>query len=145
MVRLQDFIIIVMVFTMVMTGMYLFLFNFTNTDVVDYDMTINKSFSKFYDKLNESYKNSSILARDLETKTEGQEGALTGVSTLIFIPGYISEALGMMFRSLSLTTSVVTETGKVLGIPEWFWGGIITILIIVLVFLVISAIRGYKI
>lgn len=106
-----------------------------------YGVEIDSQYLETYGIMNETLNDTQTLSASLETKA--QSGAdVSNEKVDISAPRAAYEAAVIFLSSPTIAIKLVNAMLSQYGIPVWFIGGIITIILITVVFIVLAYIRG---
>jgi hypothetical protein len=132
---LRAFIIGFLIAGMLFAGMSIFMGDIAN----NYGVTIDGNMTKSYNSLGMSLNQSTSTVYSMQNKTEGGEGITSNPSNELVsisptIWGVIKTPFEMLTNFVSASKAIVTT----MGIPTWFYYGLIAIISITLTLIVLS-------
>lgn len=134
---LRDVIIAFLLFGTVTTGLVIFMVGVYE----NYGVTIEPQFESVYNTINNTVATNTEYSRNITDKIETSEG----MTTTETFTGAIFQAIKLPFQVVQTATSVLTTLATMLGIPTWIIGVFITILMLMIAFAIISAVRGFEV
>ena len=136
--EMRKLIITVLVISMFATGLGLIV-----TDMYDKAGTdIEPQFQRAYGNLSASLEDSRQLGEEIQRKTRQSEPSESSATVLVVKSSW--ESLKFVFKSVTIGISMLAVGGGALGLPEWFTGGIITMLLVSASFMLWSAVFRRK-
>jgi len=127
------------VFGMVITGITLFLGNFTQ----GYNVTANTSFSETLNKVNETMD----IANQMTAQVQNEESVSTQEENFLSLSyGFIwnaGQAIKLVFNSSGIIKAMINDLSSYIGLPTWFVSGILAILSIIVFAAIVTAITRW--
>lgn len=120
----------IIVFSMVIAGLSTFLADLNH----EYGLGVDTSWNETYNQLDQV----SGVTEDIRNATEGSE--ITTADAFETISEGGMGAMKLVFNSFSLMDTIMTDLMREIGLPPWLYQGFLAILIVIVSFLIISAI-----
>lgn len=133
--RVTTIILITIASMLLTTGFTMFLLDLTGT----YGVGVDTSKLDSINRINDTYQLGVDAGKNFDQNTE----ALTQEGTNPTDTGWrLMNSGKILFRSVSIIPSVVSQVATVLHVPDWLIGGFLAMLLLVLVIGVIALITG---
>lgn len=137
MVLLRNFAIGVIFFSLIITSSIFLVGSFESAYSTEISQNLawepqNQSFNQTFSKMSNIQQTSEQMAN--QTRGQGLEGQ--GVAETI--AGGTWNVISLIWDSFGLIKNLIGDIAKILGLPSWFVGGLIAMILITLVFTIIS-------
>lgn len=135
---LKTFLFAFMFASLIGIGLYSALIGGVN----NYGVDISSSYSNTFAQLNESIVEQERFAQEFQEKVETSEG-VGNVGASLSLTTSIFKAILLPFTLiLPSILNLIADTTGILGIPIWVGTGITTLMVLSIVIIVISIVRG---
>ena len=132
--QIRDLLIGLVLFSFIIIGMTTFLGELAS----NYNTQLEGNYTQTYSRIN-AISNTTAIAYDIQEKVEQGEG-VSVVESLAVLSSAAFAALKIPFQAIGIIISILNEISKHLGLPSWFLTGFITIIVITITFMILSAI-----
>ncbi len=133
----RDIILALLLFGGAITGFYVFLIE----GGTFYNVDVGSNYASTYNRINSTIGSTETLSEEIQKKIDAEESVGTG-EILLVLSRVSIEAIKMPFKALAFIFIIFTDLTNVIGIPNWATYLIIGIILTVVTFAVLSAIRG---
>lgn len=99
-----------------------------------YGIQVNESYTNTYAKIGEI----SNITNQINQQVIGDDATSSTTSEALFQQG--QSAVIISFKAIGLIGAVLQDAGTLIGLPYWFVGGILAIILVILGFLAIAII-----
>lgn len=124
---------------LVLTGVSFGIFSFANDMLNNYGITAQENFTNTQVKLQKAFGNTSDLSSDVQTKLDEAGGFEdTGGVTTLSQSGLAG--LKLPFQLVGIISALISDLGRVVGLPSWIGVVVVAGLLIALAFAVYSAV-----
>ena len=135
---IRNILVIFVISAMVISGFSIFLIDMAGINNVELDGNL----TDLYGEMNGTLFEASDTSDSMQSQLEDQEGA-SGTGGEILSTTKVLSVVTLPFDLLKSSTKAISIASKTIGVPTWFTVGIITILIILVSAIILSAITRY--
>lgn len=139
--NMRSFLIVMLLSTLLVGVMYEGFYKFMIAHDIQPDPALNQTYQNISAQLDDQYE----WAKKFQNKTEGTGEKLTSTGGEASLWRTVWSIIKLPFEQLNTISTMLSLTFSHLPLPEWIYGSILAIIIIVVVTIVLTiATRSYK-
>ena len=116
---------------------------FVYSSVDEYGTNVTSKYDELFKKINSTYSDVDQVSRDLQTRTT-ETSKFTAIDNIVTTGGALIEAIKLFFKEIPIISYMVNVVGSEFGIPPILLSLLMIAMVITLVLIVASWIRGLK-